>query len=138
MFAPLQEPKHPDLEVFFNIEFDRAGNPNTNIESISRFSCSYALISLPITVTKNKSSFPDVRNCKTKSLVNSIPSRFLKFASRCWIEHQHTGLNIFRRFSVFHKKFLVVLKSVTYKIYFRHQPDFPLLIYESGANANLK
>ena len=43
MFAPLQEPKHPDLEVFFNIEFDRTGNPNNNIESISRFSCSYAL-----------------------------------------------------------------------------------------------
>ena len=43
VFAPLQEPKHPDLEVFFNIEFDRTGNPNTNIESISRFSCFYAL-----------------------------------------------------------------------------------------------
>ena len=30
-----QETKHADLNVFFNIQFDRAGNPNTNMESIS-------------------------------------------------------------------------------------------------------
>ena len=75
---------------------------------------------------------------KTKSLVNSIPSRFLKFASRYWKEHQHTSLNVFRGFSVFHKKFLGVLQLLTYKVYFRHQPEFPFLICKSVANANLK
>ena len=43
MFALSQETKHPDLKVFFNIQFDCTGNPNTNIETISRFSCSYTL-----------------------------------------------------------------------------------------------
>ena len=131
--------KHPDLEVFFNTQFDRTGNPDANIESISRFSCSYTLNLTANTCNqKNKSLFTDERNCKAKSLVNAIPSRFLKFAVRCWKEHQHTGLNVFRRFSVFHKMFLGVLKLVTYKIYFRHQPDFPFLIYKSVANANSK
>ena len=35
-------------------------------------------------------------------------------------------------------KFLIVLKLVTYKIYFRYQFDFPLLIYKNVANANSK
>ena len=43
IFALSQETKHPDLKVFFNIQFDCTGNPNTNIENISRFSCSYTL-----------------------------------------------------------------------------------------------
>ena len=43
IFALSQETKHPDLKVFFNIQFDRPCNPNTNIENISRFSCSYTL-----------------------------------------------------------------------------------------------
>ena len=43
IFALSQETKHPDLKVFFNIQFDRTGNPNTNIENVSRFSCSYTL-----------------------------------------------------------------------------------------------
>ena len=43
IFALSQETKHPDLKVFFNIQFDRTGNPNTNIENISRFSCSYTV-----------------------------------------------------------------------------------------------
>ena len=88
-------------------------------------------------IAKNKSLFTDDRNCKVKSLVNPIPSRFLKFALRCWKEHLHTGLNVFRRFSVCHK-FLSVLKLVIYKIYFRHQSDFPFRIYKSVANANSK
>ena len=43
IFALSQETKHPDLKVFFNIQVDRTGNPNTNIDNISRFSCSYTL-----------------------------------------------------------------------------------------------
>ena len=43
IFTLSQETKHPDLKVFFNIQFDCTGNPNTNIENISRFSCSYTL-----------------------------------------------------------------------------------------------
>ena len=70
--------------------------------------------------------------------LNHLSTPFQVDASRCWEEHQHTGLNVFRRFSVFHKKFLGVLKLVTCKIYFRYQPDFPFLIYKSAANANLK
>ena len=40
---------------------------------------------------------------KLNLLVNSIPSRFLKYSSKCWKEHLHTSLNIFRRFSACHK-----------------------------------
>ena len=43
IFALSQETKHPDMKVFFNIQFDRTGNPNTNIENISQFSWSYTL-----------------------------------------------------------------------------------------------
>ena len=43
IFALSQETKHPDLKVFFSIQFDRTGNTNTNINNISRFSCSYTL-----------------------------------------------------------------------------------------------
>ena len=43
IFALSQETKHPDLKVFFNIQFDCTGNPNTIIENISRFSCSCTL-----------------------------------------------------------------------------------------------
>ena len=42
------------------------------------------------------------------------------------------------RFSVCHKKFLSVQKSVTYKIYFRHQFDFPFHIYKTVAKVNSK
>ena len=59
-------------------------------------------ISRPTPITKkprkNKSLLTDERSCKVKSFVDSIPSRFLKFTSRCWKEQLHTGLNVFRRF----------------------------------------
>ena len=106
IFTLSQETKHPDLKVFFNIQFDCTGNPNTNIENISRFSCSYTLNLTTNTYnekTKNKSLFTDERSCKVISLVDSIPSRFLKFTSKCWKGQLHTGLNIFRRFWVCHK-----------------------------------
>ena len=103
IFALSQETKHPDLKVFFNIQFDRTGNPNFNIENISQFSCSYTLNLTANTYNekknrKNKSLFTDERSCKVKSLVVSIPSRFLKFTSRYWKEQLGTGLNVFRRF----------------------------------------
>ena len=40
---------------------------------------------------------------EVKSLVDSIPSRFLKFTSKCWKEQLHSRLNVFRRFWVCHK-----------------------------------
>ena len=43
IFAPHQETENPDLEVFFNIQFNRTGNPNANIENVSQFGCSYTL-----------------------------------------------------------------------------------------------
>ena len=43
IFAPHQETENPDLEVFFNIQFNCTGNPNANIENVSRFGCSYIL-----------------------------------------------------------------------------------------------
>ena len=49
-----QETKHPDLKVFFNIQFDCTGNPNTNIENISRFSCSYTLNLMTNTYNEKK------------------------------------------------------------------------------------
>ena len=108
IFALSQETKYPDLKVFFNIQFDCTGNPNTNVENISRFSCSYTLNLTANnysekTPRKNKSSFTDEISCKVKSLVDYIPCRFLKFPSRCWKEQLHTGLNVFRRFWVCHK-----------------------------------
>ena len=39
-----------------------------------------------------------------------------------------------KRFLVCHKKFVCVLKLVTYRIYFGHQFDFPFHIYISGGN----
>ena len=83
IFTPLQETKNPDLKVFFNIQFDRTGNPNTNIENTGQFSCSYTLNLTANTCNEKKSLFTDERNRKVKSLVNAIPSRFLKFASSC-------------------------------------------------------
>ena len=43
LFAPHQETENPDLEVFFNIQFNRTSSPNANIENVSRFGCSYTL-----------------------------------------------------------------------------------------------
>ena len=43
LLAPHQETENPDLEVFFNIQFNCTGNPNANIENVSRFGCSYIL-----------------------------------------------------------------------------------------------
>ena len=43
MFPLSQQTKQPDLKVFFNNQIDCTGNPNTNIENISRFSCSCTL-----------------------------------------------------------------------------------------------
>ena len=55
IFALSQETKHPDLKVFFIIQFDRTGDPNTNIENISRFSCPYTLnLSVNIYIEKKK------------------------------------------------------------------------------------
>ena len=103
IFALSQETKHPDLKVFFNIQFDCTGNPNTIIESISRFSCSCTLNLTVNTYNENKSLFTDERTCKVKSLIDSIPGRFLKFTPKCWKEQLHTGVNVFRRFWVCQK-----------------------------------
>ena len=43
LLAPHQETENPDLEVFFNIQFNRTSSPNANIENVSQFSCSYTL-----------------------------------------------------------------------------------------------
>ena len=108
IFALSQETKHPDLKVFFNIQFGRAGNPNTNTENISRFSFSYTLYLKANTYNekkprKNKLLFTDERSCKVKSLADFILNRFLKFTSRCWKEQLYTGLNVFKSFWVCHK-----------------------------------
>ena len=101
IIAPIQEIEHPGLEVFFNIKFDRTGNPNTNIENIIWFSCSYALDFTANTCNNNnkkhKSLFTNEKNAKVKSFVNSIPSRFLKFASRCLKIYLQTGLNVYTK-----------------------------------------
>ena len=101
-------PRKLSIKVLFSIQFDRTRNSSTNIENISRFSCSYTLNLTANTYKeknpkKNKSLFTDERSCKVKSLVDSIPSRFLKFTSRCSKEQLHTGLNVFGRFWVCHK-----------------------------------
>ena len=49
-----QENKHPDLKAFSNIQFDRTDNPNTDIENISWFSCSYTLNLTVNTYNNNK------------------------------------------------------------------------------------
>ena len=38
------------------------------------------------------------KNSNVKSVVNSIPSRFLKFGSRCWKLHLHTGFNVYTEY----------------------------------------
>ena len=60
-------------------------------------------ISRPTPITKKNSLFTDERSCKVKSLVDSIPNRFLKFLLRCRKEQLHTRLNVFRRFWICHK-----------------------------------
>ena len=60
-------------------------------------------ISRPTPITKKKSLFTDERSRKVKSLVDSVPNRFLKFALRCWKEQLHTSLNVLKRFWVCHK-----------------------------------
>ena len=58
--------------------------------------------------------FTHERNGKVKSVVNSIPSRFLKFVLRCWKIHLHTGSNVYTESSrgswFVIKRFLGVLK----------------------------
>ena len=149
LFAPHQETENPDVEVFFNIQFNRTSSPNANKENVSRFGCSYTLDLTAHTCNEKISItiywlFDYYINGNVKSVVKSIPSRFSKFGSRCWKVHLHTGLHLyrvyreFRRFSVCHKKFLDVLKVVKCNIYFRHKIDFPFHIYKSVVNANLK
>ena len=43
IFAPHQETENLYLEVFFNTQFNRSSNPNANIETFSRFGCSYTV-----------------------------------------------------------------------------------------------
>ena len=43
LLAPHQETENPDLEVFFNIQFNCTSSPNANKENVSRFGCSYTL-----------------------------------------------------------------------------------------------
>ena len=38
------------------------------------------------------------KNSNVKSVANSIPSRFLKFGSRCWKLHLHTGFNVYTEY----------------------------------------
>ena len=63
----------------------------------------------------------------------TIPSKFLKFASRLlerssadWVNCTYTKL---KRFSVSYKRFLVGSKVATNNIYFRQQYDFPLNVF---------
>ena len=83
------------------------------------------LISQPILVTntqRDKSLFTDERTRKITSVVNSIPSKCLKFASRHLERHWDTGLNVHIEssgvFSVCYKIFFGVLKVVANNIYF--------------------
>ena len=61
MFAPHQETENLHLEVFFNTQFNRSGNPNANIENFSRFGCSYTvdLTTHTCNVKKHQSLFTD-------------------------------------------------------------------------------
>ena len=43
IYALHEETKNPDLEVFFDIQFNHTGNPNANVENFSGFRCSYIL-----------------------------------------------------------------------------------------------
>ena len=50
IFTLSQETKHPDLKVFFNIQFDCTGNPNTDI-SVDSVAPTHS-ISGPTPITK--------------------------------------------------------------------------------------
>ena len=56
LFAPHQETENPDLEVFFNIQFNRTSSPNANIENVSQLVVHARLISQPTPVTKKYQS----------------------------------------------------------------------------------
>ena len=78
-----------------------------------------------------------MKEAKRLSGVNSIPSKFLKFATSClsnsarWFKCICREL---RRFSVYYNMFFGVLTVITYKIYFSHHYDFPYNICKSVAN----
>ena len=110
IFAPLQENKHEILKfsVIFNLIVLTTLTLTQRI-LVDSVTPTHS-ISKPTRVTQktpkkqtNKSLFTDERNFKVKSLVKSIPIRFLKFVSRCYKEDLHTALNVFRRFSVCYK-----------------------------------
>ena len=89
IFAPLQETEHSDLWFehprFFDVKVDRTGNPRTNILNILEFSSAYVSDFTAHTCCKslNKSLFTDKRTRKNTPVANSIPTKCLKFASRC-------------------------------------------------------
>ena len=78
----------------------------------------------------NKSLFTYERTRKITSVANSIPSKRLKFTSRCLESRLTHWVNIpidsSEAFSVCYKKILYVLKVVTNNIYFSNM-IFPLM-----------
>ena len=76
-----------------------------------------------------------------EAAVNSIPSKFVLFASSCLITSVRWFKCIEReimRFLVCYQFFFGVLTVVTYKIYISQQYDFPCNIYKRIANTNSK
>ena len=59
--ASPQEIENLHFEVFFNTQFNRSGNLNTNIKKLSRFGCSYTvdLTARTCNVKKYQSLFTD-------------------------------------------------------------------------------
>ena len=85
---------------------------------------------------QHKSLFTDEKNGKVKSVVNSIPSKVLKFASRCWKIFLHTGLNV-------SQEIVGLSQKVSWCAEVGHIQDLPQApiwflfhIYKSMANAN--
>ena len=81
----------------------------------------------------NKSLFTYERTRKITSVANSIPSKRLKFTSRCLESRLTHWVNIpidsSEAFSVCYKKILYVLKVVTNNIYFSNM-TFPLMFIQ--------
>ena len=79
---------------------------------------------------------------KEAEAVNSIPSKFVLFASSCLITSARWYIKCIereiRRFLVCYQIFFGVLTVVTYKIYISQQYDFPCNIYKCIANTNSK
>ena len=73
-----------DLETFFGTEFDCTGNPNRKTYNIGWFSGSSTFFLQPIPITIKKIDiYLLMEEAERLSDVNSISSKFLKFASSC-------------------------------------------------------